>query len=69
MNLIKQKAPSLLELRQNYEDKPTSQSVYEIDGVQYVVVSHYTGNKDINKVIGSIAEKQAYDALHLERDR
>ena len=30
-----------------------------IDGVSYTVVSHYTGNKDVDRVIREIAEKQA----------
>lgn len=39
---------------------PVSKQVIEIDGVPYVVVSHYTGKKDIDEVVGKLAKKQAY---------
>lgn len=38
---------------------PTSRDVIVIDGVSYTVVSHYTGKKDVDRVIREIAEKQA----------
>ena len=31
-----------------------------IDGKRYIVISHYTGKKDVNKVIREIAIKKAY---------
>mgnify|MGYP006974500119 FL=1 len=38
---------------------PTGSQVIVIDGVNYTVVSHYTGGKDIDRVIRALAEKQA----------
>lgn len=38
---------------------PTGSQVIVIDGVNYTVVSHYTGGKDIDHVIRALAEKQA----------
>ena len=38
---------------------PTSSNVVVIDGISYTVVSHYTGCKDVDRVIREIAEKQA----------
>lgn len=38
---------------------PTGSQVIVIDGVNYTVVSHYTGEKDIDHVIRALAEKQA----------
>ena len=38
---------------------PTGSQVIVIDGVNYTVVSHYTGKKDVDRVIREIAEKQA----------
>lgn len=38
---------------------PTSRDVIVIDGVSYTVVSHYTGKKDVDRMIREIAEKQA----------
>lgn len=40
---------------------------YEIDGIRYVVVSHYTGKKDIDKVITELAEQRAYTEFGLSR--
>jgi len=44
-----------------------SQNAYEIDGIRYVVVSHYTGKKDIDKVIIDLAEQRAYTDFGLSR--
>ena len=38
---------------------PTGSQIIVIDGVNYTVVSHYTGKKDVDRVIREIAEKQA----------
>ncbi len=54
------KKVTLAELRQRYEDKPSECNVYTVDGVDYKVVSHYTGDKDIDKVILTLAVKKAY---------
>lgn len=53
---------SILSEKQNSFDKmPVSKQVIEIDGVPYVVVSHYIGKKDIDEVVGKLAKKQAYE--------
>ena len=44
-----------------------SQNTYEIDGIRYVVVSHYTGKKDIDIVISDLAEQRAYTEFGLSR--
>ena len=51
---------SLAELQKLYQEMPTERNAYEIDGVQYTVVSHFTGNKDIDQVMRRLAEKRAY---------
>ena len=56
---------TLQELRERFEDKPSKTSVYTIEGIAYTVVSHYTGEKDIDAVIRKLATQQAYDALSL----
>lgn len=38
---------------------PTGSQIIVIEGVNYTVVSHYTGKKDVDRVIREIAEKQA----------
>ncbi len=44
-----------------------SQNTYEIDGIRYVVVSHYTGKKDIDKVMTELAQRRAYADFGLSR--
>ena len=44
------KKPTLEEMKKKYEMKPTKSRITEIDGTSYTVVSHYTGEKDIDKV-------------------
>lgn len=46
-------------MKEKFSAMPTSSNVVVIDGISYTVVSHYTGKKDVNKVIRDIAEKQA----------
>ena len=58
---------SLNELKERFKDAPTSQNAYEIDGIRYVVVSHYTGKKDIDKVITELAEQRAYTEFGFSR--
>lgn len=47
-------------MKQKYENAPVSNQEYCIDDKKYLVVSHYTGEKDIDKVINDIAVKKAY---------
>lgn len=55
---------TLQERRTEFADKPVSEKEYTIRGKQYRVVSHFVGEKDIDKVIGALAEKRAYDDAH-----
>jgi len=57
------KKPTLEEMKKKYEMMPTESRITEIDGTSYTVVSHYTGEKDIDKVIQALAEKQAYEDM------
>lgn len=47
------------DMKERFGTMPTSRDVIVIDGVSYTVVSHYTGKKDVDRVIREIAEKQA----------
>ncbi len=57
------KKPTLEEMKKKYEMMPIESRITEIDGTSYTVVSHYTGEKDIDKVIRNLAEKQAYEDM------
>ena len=46
-------------MKERFGTMPTGSQVIVIDGVNYTVVSHYTGEKDIDHVIRALAEKQA----------
>ena len=46
-------------MKERFGTMPTGSQVIVIDGVNYTVVSHYTGGKDIDRVIRALAEKQA----------
>ncbi len=48
---------------------PTSSHVVVIDGISYTVVSHYTGSKDIDRVIREIAEKQALADMSSQNEK
>lgn len=47
------------DMKERFGGMPTGSQVIVIDGVNYTVVSHYTGGKDIDHVIRALAEKQA----------
>lgn len=57
------KKPTLEEMKKKYEMMPTESRITEIDGTSYTVVSHYTGEKDIDEVICTLAKKQAYEDM------
>lgn len=61
------KKPTLEEMKKKYEMMPTESRITEIDDVSYTVVSHYTGSKDIDDVIRTLAEKQAYEAIEQKK--
>ena len=58
------KKSSLAEMRMKYMKKATTANTIEIDSVQYTVVSHYIGDKNLTAVVRAIAEQQAYDDLN-----
>lgn len=47
------------DMKERFGAMPTGSQIIVIDGVNYTVVSHYTGRKDIDHVIRALAEKQA----------
>ena len=47
------------DMKERFGAMPTGSQVIVIDGVNYTVVTHYTGRKDIDRVIRALAEKQA----------
>lgn len=51
---------TLQELTQQFKDFPTKKNEYEIDDKKYIVVSHFVGNKDIDKVLEQLATLEAY---------
>ncbi len=57
------KKPTLEDMKMNYDTKPTESRITEIDGTSYTVISHYIGGKDIDEVIRTLAEKQAYEDM------
>lgn len=46
-------------MKERFGAMPTGSQIIVIDGVNYTVVSHYTGGKNIDHVIRALAEKQA----------
>lgn len=50
---------ALTELNEKYKDCPVRTSRYFVDGKEYIVHSHFCGNKDIDKVISTIALNRA----------
>lgn len=46
-------------MKERFGAMPTGSQIIVIDGVNYTVVSHYTGGKDIDHVIRALVEKQA----------
>ena len=50
---------NLRQLTEEYACCPTSQNDYEIDGKKYAVTRHFTGDKDINRIIYELAISRA----------
>lgn len=46
---------------EKFEMMPVSRNTITVDGKKYTVVSHYTGTKDVDTVIRTLAEKKAYE--------
>ena len=51
---------TLQDMKQQYETTPVSNKEYCIDNTKFLVVSHYTGGKDVDEVLTDIAIKKAY---------
>ena len=51
------KTTNAKELNEQYKDCPTQMMESEIEGRKYIVVSHFTGKKDLDDVV----YKNAYD--------
>lgn len=47
------------DMKERFGAMPIGSQIIVIEGVNYTVVSHYTGKKDVDRVIREIAEKQA----------
>ena len=58
------KKVTMQDMQAKFSTMPTSSNVVVIDGISYTVVSHYTGNKDVDKVIRALAEKQAITEMN-----
>ena len=59
MRFIGKRKETVQDMKERFGAMPTGSQVIVIDGVNYTVVSHYTGKKDVDRVIHEIAEKQA----------
>lgn len=59
MRFIGKRKETMQDMKERFGTMPTGSQVIVIDGVNYTVVSHYTGGKDIDHVIRTLAEKQA----------
>lgn len=59
------------DMKERFGAMPTGSQIIVIDGVNYTVVSHYTGGKDIDYVIRALAEKQATAEMnsHIEKEK
>lgn len=55
------KKTAMKEMIERFEMMPVSRNTITVDGKKYIVVSHYTGKKDVDIVIRTLAEKQAYE--------
>ena len=59
MRFIGKRKETMQDMKERFGTMPTGSQVIVIDGVNYTVVSHYTGGKDIDHVFRALAEKQA----------
>lgn len=59
MRFIGKRKETMQDMKERFGAMPTGSQVIVIEGVNYTVVSHYTGGKDIDHVIRALAEKQA----------
>ena len=59
MRFIGKRKETMQDMKERFGAMPTGSQIIVIDGVNYTVVSHYTGGKDIDHVIRALVEKQA----------
>ena len=57
------KTTNAKELNEKFKDYPTQITEMEIEGRKYVVISHFTGQKDLDDVVYKNAYKQAMDEV------
>jgi conserved domain protein len=57
------KTANAKELNEKYKDCPSREKEIIIDGRVYVVVSHFVGDKDLDKVVYKNAYNQAMDEV------
>ncbi len=50
---------TLQQLVEQYASCPESQSEYDINGKQYIITRHFTGDKNINKAVAELAVSRA----------
>ena len=51
------------DLNEQFRDCPIQEREFEIEGRKYIVVSHYTGEKDLDEVVYRNAYAQAMKEL------
>jgi hypothetical protein len=57
------KTANAKELNEKFKDCPTQEQEFEIEGRKYIIVSHYTGKKDLDEVVYRNAYNQAMDEV------
>ena len=57
------KTANAKELNDKFKDCPTQMTEIEIEGRKYNVISHFTGQKDLDDVVYKNAYKQAMDEV------
>ena len=50
---------TLEELNEKYRDCPSRMAEYKVNGKNFIVKSHFVGNKNLNKVLYDIAFNKA----------
>lgn len=69
MRFIGKRKETMQDMKERFGAMPTGSQIIVIDGVNYTVVSHYTGGKDIDHVIRALAEKQATAEMNSQIER
>ena len=69
MRFIGKRKETMQDMKERFGAMPTGSQIIVIDGVNYTVVSHYTGGKDIDHVIRALAEKQATTEMNSQVEK